>query len=100
MNSGYFEGEFLNGNRHGQGIYYYSNEDYYEGEWKDNKKHGAGKYFKFDSKIVISGNWEDGVIKGTVKVLREDAVLEGNVENGTLKKYSFLTIDGATIAVE
>ena len=33
-----YKGELLDGNRHGEGIYYYVNGDIYEGNWKNNKK--------------------------------------------------------------
>lgn len=35
-----FEGEFVNGLRHGFGTFYYANGAKYEGGWKNNMKHG------------------------------------------------------------
>ena len=37
-----YEGEFLNGKRHGHGIYTWSDGTRYEGEYRDNQKHGRG----------------------------------------------------------
>ncbi|XP_075421174.1 radial spoke head 10 homolog B-like [Tenrec ecaudatus] len=36
-------GEFVNGNRHGHGKFYYASGAMYEGEWVSNKKHGKGR---------------------------------------------------------
>ena len=99
-NGGVYEGSFSNGERDGLGIYTYPNMDHYKGQWKQNKKNGEGEYFKFESKIVVRGTWVDGVITGSIKISREDGELEGEVEDGALKTYKFLTIDGASIAVE
>lgn len=35
-----YDGQFLNGLRHGLGIYFYANGARYEGEWKNNMKDG------------------------------------------------------------
>lgn len=39
----YYEGNFLDGRRHGQGTFYYSSGTKYVGEWKADQKHGKGK---------------------------------------------------------
>lgn len=41
-----FDGDFVNGLRHGYGTFYYANGAKYEGGWKNNMKHGkVRKYF-------------------------------------------------------
>lgn len=35
-----YDGDFMNGLRHGYGTFYYANGAKYEGGWKDNMKHG------------------------------------------------------------
>ncbi|KAH3850322.1 hypothetical protein DPMN_092731 [Dreissena polymorpha] len=35
-----FDGDFVNGLRHGYGTFYYANGAKYEGGWKNNMKHG------------------------------------------------------------
>ena len=37
-----YEGEWLNGKYHGQGIFTWPNGDRFEGEYRDGKKHGRG----------------------------------------------------------
>jgi len=70
-----FLGEFLNGKRHGDGLFTYSNKDIYSGQWKNGKKHGNGTYifakkggdmkvFVLLIQIVIvkklKGRWDEG----------------------------------------
>jgi hypothetical protein len=38
----WFTGDFVNGQRHGQGAYFYVNGDVYEGQWENDQKHGQG----------------------------------------------------------
>ena len=38
-----YDGEMLNGKRHGQGTKRWPNGDMYEGEWQLDKKDGVGK---------------------------------------------------------
>lgn len=35
-----YTGGFVQGQKHGQGTFYYADGAVYEGEWKNNKKHG------------------------------------------------------------
>ncbi len=99
MDGGYYDGDFINGDRDGHGSYVYGNQDKYNGQWKNNKKNGLGEYFKYETKLLIKGEWEDGLIKGSVHVVREDAEIEGTIENGVLADYKVLTIDGITAPV-
>ena len=53
----WYEGELLNGRRHGKGKYYYKNGDWYEGEFKDNLRHGKGtQHYISGDKYV--GDWK------------------------------------------
>ena len=42
--NGYYEGEFKDGKKHGQGVYTYPSGDKYVGEWKNGEMHGEGTY--------------------------------------------------------
>ena len=42
-NGDIYEGDRVNGKKHGYGTYKYKNGDYYEGEWMNDKMHGKGK---------------------------------------------------------
>jgi hypothetical protein len=43
-NGDIYEGEFENGNRHGQGAYTWTDNSYYRGEWVSDKMNGKGIY--------------------------------------------------------
>ena len=47
-NGEYYEGNFKNNCRNGQGIHYYSNGDYYDGEWQNDRRIGRGRVFQKD----------------------------------------------------
>ncbi len=83
--SGEYEGEMLNGKRHGYGVAKYENGTVYEGYWEDNKPHGQGKYTYGESSKSESfeGNFVKGVIQGHgIFKLRSGTVYEGNFTDG------------------
>jgi len=57
------EGEWLNGNLHGQGMYTYANGDKYVGEYKDGKRHGQGTYTHANGDKYV-GEFKDGEQRG------------------------------------
>lgn len=59
-----YEGEVLNGQREGYGVYYYQNGDKYEGIWSKNKKHGMGSMCYKDGNMYI-GQWKNSEKHGT-----------------------------------
>ena len=71
------EGDFIDGNRHGHGVSYWSKENSkYEGEWKDDQTNGKGRLTRNDDKWYqgdfqhskISGKGELHLASGTVAV--------------------------------
>jgi len=52
-----FEGYWLNGMRHGTGVFFYANGSKYEGEWKNNLKDGYG-IFTFEDGTSYAGPFE------------------------------------------
>uniref|UniRef100_UPI0037E89E2D radial spoke head 10 homolog B n=1 Tax=Semicossyphus pulcher TaxID=241346 RepID=UPI0037E89E2D len=56
--SNQYTGDFIQGQRHGQGAFYYAGGAIYEGEWRDNKKHGKGKFTYKDGR-VFEGEFAD-----------------------------------------
>ncbi|XP_035469851.1 radial spoke head 10 homolog B isoform X2 [Scophthalmus maximus] len=57
-----YTGDFVQGQRHGQGTFFYAGGATYEGEWKNNKKHGEGK-FTFKDGHVFEGEFVDDQMK-------------------------------------
>ena len=56
-----YEGEFKNGNFHGQGTLTHSNGSIYKGDFKDHYKTGYGVYF------IKSGEWYGDKYEGQFK---------------------------------
>ena len=62
-----YEGEILNGKRHGHGTYTWADGDTYEGDWKDGKRCGRGKLIQYGKsptgetymKYSYDGEWLD-----------------------------------------
>uniref|UniRef100_A0A668ALE6 Radial spoke head 10 homolog B n=1 Tax=Myripristis murdjan TaxID=586833 RepID=A0A668ALE6_9TELE len=53
-----YRGNFVQGQRHGKGTFYYAGGARYDGEWKNNKKHGKGK-FTHRNGHVFEGEFAD-----------------------------------------
>ncbi|KAI4807482.1 hypothetical protein KUCAC02_027288 [Chaenocephalus aceratus] len=51
-----YAGDFVQGQRHGQGTFRYAGGAIYEGQWRNNKKHGRGK-FTFEDGHVFEGEF-------------------------------------------
>ena len=49
-----YAGEFVEGERHGVGVFHYASGAKYEGDWKHNMKHGHGK-FTFKNGSLFEG---------------------------------------------
>jgi antitoxin component YwqK of YwqJK toxin-antitoxin module len=45
------------GERNGEGVFYYKDGGYYEGQWKDNKMNGFGKLYYESGKLAYEGHW-------------------------------------------
>ena len=50
-NGDMYEGEWLDGRRHGTGVYTWASGDEYYGDWANGNRHGKG---------VFEGEWRDG----------------------------------------
>lgn len=54
-----YSGQWRHGNKHGRGIYVYTNGTEYEGEWEDNQRQGQGTLRSSETGAVIySGLWQ------------------------------------------
>lgn len=58
-----YKGQWLHGQRHGVGIFYYANGGRYHGEWRKHLKQGHGRH-TFDDGRVYDGAFEDDQIAG------------------------------------
>ena len=59
-----YTGEFKNCEKHGHGIYQYSDGRRYGGAWKNNLREGKGIYSSANDGSIYDGNWEKGKMNG------------------------------------
>ncbi|WP_422354223.1 hypothetical protein [Roseivirga pacifica] len=60
---GRYQGYFLNGERHGEGVFNYNDGDKYEGNWKNGQLHGYGIYTFNDGSHYV-GQFENNNFHG------------------------------------
>lgn len=92
-----YEGEILNGKRHGHGTYTWADGDTYEGDWKDGKRCGRGNLIQYGKsptgetymKYSYDGEWLEGkehghgiCVEGDFGMEKMDKVFEGEWVNG------------------
>lgn len=92
-----YEGEILNGKRHGHGTYTWADGDTYEGDWKDGKRCGRGKLIQYGKspsgetymKYSYDGEWLDNrehghgiCVEGDFGWEKMDKVFEGEWVDG------------------
>lgn len=70
--NGIYEGEFLKGEKHGYGIYRFSNGLKYEGNYKSGKKCGQGTIFNCNNSIAYEGEFDDDIPHGVGYVYDEN----------------------------
>ena len=63
QNGDYYEGEFVNNKKEGNGKLKLKNGTIYEGSFKNNKHNGYGKLTQLDGEI-FAGEWKEGKIDG------------------------------------
>jgi hypothetical protein len=66
-----YEGEWVDGKRHGFGTYQYATGASYTGEWSENKKNGQGVYISENGRTFAGAfqkdkieNWEEKTSNG------------------------------------
>jgi len=66
-NKGEYRGQFVNGEKEGDGIYEGVDGEQYEGQWKNNLKHGKGKNSNKDG-VIIEGEFFKNKPHGDVEI--------------------------------
>ncbi|MFK7947689.1 MAG: caspase family protein [Saprospiraceae bacterium] len=61
-NNNQYLGEFKNGKKSGQGVYYYSTTIKYVGSWKNDARNGEGRMY-INGKVTQAGIWKDNALK-------------------------------------
>ena len=80
--SGIYEGEILNGKRHGNGTMTYKNNFEYKGEWKNDKKEGIGEYYNKTNRDKYRGDFKNDKAEGKGKSFYDNGdTYEGDYKN-------------------
>ena len=58
-----YEGDFVEGKKHGYGVYRWGDGSVFEGWYIDDKKQGHGKYRTADNRM-FEGEWKNGMREG------------------------------------
>jgi len=85
-----FNGEYLNGKRHGIGIEFYDNGELkFEGKYLNGKRHGIGKEYDDNGEIVFEGEYLNGKRWNGKVYSNDDDYLEFELKNGCgkIKEY-------------
>ncbi len=91
-----YEGNFFKGFPEGHGKYTWANGSWYDGEWKNGMRNGEGKFVSGDS--VISGYWKADKYQGKMRTASYKIVVSRNVARYTITK-SVEQANGVTIKV-
>merc|ERR1719375_135195 len=67
-----YEGEFLNGKKHGQGRIFYPDGCTYEVTFVMDEQCGKGSYFGKSGKLLATGPWKNGKLEKEVRLTGEE----------------------------
>jgi hypothetical protein len=82
-----YEGNFRDGDRHGDGTYYYKNGNKYVGEFQSNEMHGKGSYY-FSDGDVFQGSIEHGkFVTGVYRYVNGQIYEGGKLEANSIANY-------------
>ena len=79
-----YEGQFIKGLPNGTGTYRWASGIYYEGEWKDGLREGQGKMVYPDS--VVTGFWKEDKYMGKKVIAPYKIVTSMSVSRATIMK--------------
>uniref|UniRef100_A0A7S2QCD6 Uncharacterized protein n=1 Tax=Zooxanthella nutricula TaxID=1333877 RepID=A0A7S2QCD6_9DINO len=89
-----YEGEFLDGQRHGSGKYSYANGDRYEGAWREDTMDGQGTMMYAGGSMTYTGEWRNNKHHGRGKYVwpHDSEAYEGEFANDDFNgfgRYSY-----------
>lgn len=69
---GTYEGDFLNGEKHGKGIYHFAKGSRYEGDYFQGHREGHGTIYHGDGRIAYTGPLKKGLPHGRGSISSKD----------------------------
>ncbi|KRX09751.1 Protein kinase-like domain [Pseudocohnilembus persalinus] len=67
-----YDGDKLNGKRHGQGKFFYADGGHYEGQWNQGRMEGFGILYYPSGNLAYEGQWLDDKFNGKGMVFNEN----------------------------
>lgn len=58
-----YTGDYQHGRKHGEGTFTYLSKKRYVGEWAAGKQHGKGRLLDPTGKLIKEGTWKDGTLQ-------------------------------------
>lgn len=71
-------GSWVDDQRCGSGKYSYINGDYYEGEWQNHVRHGQGCYYWAETGSKYVGTWKEGRMEGAGELVHANHKFVGS----------------------
>jgi hypothetical protein len=88
-----FMGHFVDGNRVGQGTYYWADGAVYDGHWDGVNRHGQGK-MKYANGLIYEGTFEHDLRHGAGTLIWPDgSIFRGHWYRGGRRGHGVLTFD-------
>ena len=76
-------GNWLDGKKHGKGIYIWNDNSMYIGEFKNNKMDGYGVCYDCHGNIIYEGEWKNNLVHGKgIYIWEEGKRYEGEFLHG------------------
>lgn len=72
--TGVYTGDFIDGQKHGFGVYLYSNSLTYKGHYKNNVREGLGKLINPNNRVAYEGEFHDGLPHGKGKIFDNEGI--------------------------
>ena len=103
---GVYVGNFYAGEKNGFGVYHYPDGSRYEGNWSNDKMHGNGRFFysneDSDKRNFVNGHWENGVMTGEGCLFYKDgSYMKGMYLNDRMEdEWRCYDVDGQLVATK
>ena len=82
---GKYQGYWKDGERDGEGVFIYDNQDIYSGQWKAGKKDGKGTYIFKETGMKYVGEWKAGQMAKGQWLYKNGSKFEGKFDNNQPK---------------
>ena len=92
-----YKGDWVQGVRHGNGLYETEDGQEYEGQWVNDQRHGFGRLTDHYDGSVTEGTWRNDKLHGIVEIALDGEVTRTVYQEGTEIKIHSSNISGLNI---